>query len=409
MKYFPLKTVLFCILVIPLLFTATLTHLEQYLNISYKYKIENHIAAHINELLDGSITIYNAVDKNIRNFLETDMLVKILHLQPDIKVMVKGGSLIYSKCGIEGIDSTKNDTFWNSDDVLKDTQKSNNSDIANYNEQVHRIDTIRQNKKIMDTGLEVRVSMAIRENPLLSNLILLIYMGFSLLIFGYFYKKAISKVITDDFQRGETIARLVKYEKEYLDKLETLKTERELLAQKLTEAKAYHQEERRIASIAEEELVDEIVQLEKRLDENISLQKEKEQEIENLKSQLEKVERRKGSSKKRKSIDVIEKRFGNLYKNIEMNRKTLTGLLDLDDDMQIKAEEVIHQLNDDPSGVTVKRKVFAGKKNKTASFEVLFAYNGRLYFRNLEGNRIEILIVGTKNTQDKDMEFLHYI
>jgi len=93
-----------------------------------------------------------------------------------------------------------------------------------------------------------------------------------------------------------------------------------------------------------------------------------------------------------------------------MNKKAIEGLLDLDDDdMQLKAEEVVHQLNDDPSGVLVKRKVFTGKKNKTASFEVLFAYNGRLYFRNIEGNRIEVLVIGTKNSQDKDMEFLHSI
>ncbi len=87
----------------------------------------------------------------------------------------------------------------------------------------------------------------------------------------------------------------------------------------------------------------------------------------------------------------------------------MTGLFDLNDDMQIKAEEVIHQLNEDSSAVTVKRKVFAGKKNKTASFEVLFAYNGRLYFRNIEGGRIEVLIVGTKNSQVKDMDYLHSI
>jgi hypothetical protein len=73
--------------------------------------------------------------------------------------------------------------------------------------------------------------------------------------------------------------------------------------------------------------------------------------------------------------------------------------------MKIKAEEVIHQLNHDPQMVTIKRKVF-GKKNRETVLEVLFAYKGRLYFRNTHQNRIEVLSIGTKHTQSKDLTFL---
>ena len=48
------------------------------------------------------------------------------------------------------------------------------------------------------------------------------------------------------------------------------------------------------------------------------------------------------------------------------------------------------------------------RKNKTL-FEVIFAYKGRLYFRKAKDNRIEVLTVGTKNTQVKDLEFLDNI
>ena len=75
------------------------------------------------------------------------------------------------------------------------------------------------------------------------------------------------------------------------------------------------------------------------------------------------------------------------------------------EEMSLKAEEVIHQLNSDPLLVSVKRKVFS-KKGKTTSFEVVFAYNGRLYFRKTNANRIEIPIIGSKNTQAKDLLFL---
>ncbi|MBF0411435.1 MAG: hypothetical protein HQK70_01840 [Desulfamplus sp.] len=308
------------------------------------------------------------------------------------------GKLIYPYYSINGINKNSIlDKNYNYDRNIEKTELQNSNEI--------------QNKTISDTEMvTVQIKVLLRQNNLIFNTILFVYIGLTLSVFWFFYKQAIAKINRDDLKRRDAISSLVKDEQEYIAKLEALKQEREILAEKLKQAKADYQEESRRASLAEEELFEEIVELEKKVEENILLQQQKEEEIENLKNQLEKIERRKGGGKKRKTADVIEKRFVNLYKNIQMNERAIEGLLDLDDDdMQLKAEELIHQLNYDPAGVTVKRKVFAGKKNKTASFEVLFAYNGRLYFRNLEGNRIEILVIGTKNTQDKDMEFLHYI
>ena len=55
--------------------------------------------------------------------------------------------------------------------------------------------------------------------------------------------------------------------------------------------------------------------------------------------------------------------------------------------------------------IVFKRKVF-GKKNRETVFENIFAYKGRLYFRNIGDNSIEILAIGTKQTQSKDLAFL---
>ncbi len=38
--------------------------------------------------------------------------------------------------------------------------------------------------------------------------------------------------------------------------------------------------------------------------------------------------------------------------------------------------------------------------------EVLFAHKGRLYFRKTKDDKVEILVIGTKNSQVKDLEFL---
>jgi type IV secretory pathway VirD2 relaxase len=79
--------------------------------------------------------------------------------------------------------------------------------------------------------------------------------------------------------------------------------------------------------------------------------------------------------------------------------------MELGDDMKIKSEEVIHRLNENSTAVKIKRKVF-GKKGRETVREVIFAYNGRLYFRKIKDCKIEILAIGTKNTQTKDLEFL---
>ncbi len=87
-------------------------------------------------------------------------------------------------------------------------------------------------------------------------------------------------------------------------------------------------------------------------------------------------------------------------------QKAIDGFINLNEEQQIKAEETIHLLNRDPGSVIVKRKVFSGKKHKATCFEILFAYNGRLYFMN-HPNKTEVVLIGTKQTQNRDMEYLH--
>ena len=52
--------------------------------------------------------------------------------------------------------------------------------------------------------------------------------------------------------------------------------------------------------------------------------------------------------------------------SVDVNQEALeqwSQIVELTDDMRIKAEEVVHQLNENPEQVPVKRKVF-GKKNR---------------------------------------------
>ena len=154
-------------------------------------------------------------------------------------------------------------------------------------------------------------------------------------------------------------------------------------------------------------MFEEIVSLEAQLNSFNELKDKNDEEIKRLKVKIKKYERRKSSKSKRNQFGFIVKHFAVLYKDIEMNRKAISGFLSLNDDQKIKAEECVLLLDRNPDRIIIKRKVFSGKKHNTSCFEVLFAYNGRLYFRKNENNKVEVLVIGTKNSQVKDMEFLH--
>ena len=47
-----------------------------------------------------------------------------------------------------------------------------------------------------------------------------------------------------------------------------------------------------------------------------------------------------------------------------------------------------------------------GLRGGETVLEVVFAYKGRLYFRKREDRRVEVVAIGTKNTQERELEFL---
>ena len=381
MKYFPVKIVFLCIILTPLLYIGSLSYLERYLGPVYKLKVENHIIGDSGSLLDGSIRIQDAVYNNIKTFLQKDLLISRFGLDLDILVTAKNGLVLFPH--LTSVDSELG------------------------NGQGDPVAIARKNYEIMDRGLDVIVVSRLRHGTLGANLLLLFFLIPSLSLCFLFYKKGSDRATIEDREKGERISALLEDEKAYRRILKDLELERRNLFESLKTVNKNRSEDKKRATLAEEEMFEELISLEDKLKENIELQQKKEQEVLELKEALKKHERRKDGGAKRKNFDFMVKRFAALYKNIDIHKKALRGFSGLEWELQIKAEEIIHQLNEDVAGVTIKRKVFSVKKHKASVFEILFAYNGRLYFRNLEGGRIQVLVIGTKNTQDKDMEFLH--
>ncbi len=374
---------LLCLLLPPLLYSMSLGLLERNLEPFYREKIVQAIKTDTESLLNGSKRFEDEVGDKVDAFLDEDFLVSVLGLDLDVMVFIDRGGVIYpSFAGYDVFPGAEN-RDWD------------------------RIKIAQHNYALMNQDLTVRVIARIGHGTLAANLVFAVYLFLSLAVFFVVYKKVGRKAQKDETAKGNRIATLIQHEKDYKKILSDLEKERRVLFESLKSLKKRHEKDQEKASITEEEMFEEIVALEQKLNENIAGQQDKEKEIARLKGELKKNERRKGGRPKRRQFDLAARRFSTLYKNIDMNRRALTTFFELNDDQQIKAEEVIHQLNSDPDNVVVKRKVFTGKKNRTACFEVLFAYNGRLYFTKTDSGPIEVLIIGTKNSQDRDMEFLY--
>lgn len=382
MKFFPIRIAILCLLVTPLLYILTLTLSEKYLNKSYSYRIQNILIGDSKNLLEGSIRLEEQIAKNIHGFLKNDWLTQKAKLDINILVITATGKIIYP-------------VFLDVNFMPRET---------NYEFDMEA--TAKNNFESLNSGLVVKIETDLSHGSIISNIILVVYFGVSFLIFFVFYRIGSSKAAQEWKKEAQLINGLKKDEQIHKQILSDLQKERQGLFDNIKSLSKKYQEDKKKAKINEEEMFQEIISLEEQLNSFIEFKDKKEQEINDLKLKIGKYGRRR-SSKSRNEFEFASKRFSALYKNILMNRKALSAFKDLSEEEQIKAEEIIHLLDRDPAKITIKRKVFSGKKHRTACFEVLFAYNGRVYFRNIENNIIEILVIGTKNTQSKDMEFLH--
>lgn len=383
MKFFPIKIAIVCLLATPILYTITLVSSEKYLTGRYSTQIQNILIGDSKPLLDGSLSLEEQIAKNIQRFLKQDRILKMKGLDLNILVTTSQGKILYPVYS----------------DVNPPIQEITGGEDAQI--------TAKRNFELLNNGLNTQIEAKLDHGSFLGNFILFGYFGMSFTVFLIFYRIGSSKASLDRKENMKLITELQKEDEIHKQILDELKKERQGLFENIKALNAKYQEDRRKASINEEEMFQEIVTLEEKFNAFIEFKQSKEKEIEELKSKIQTYERRKTPKIRRNEFDFMLKRFSVIYKNIELNRKALTGFLNLDEDQQIKVEEIIHLLDSDPDKVIIKRKVFSGKKSRTTCFEVLFAYNGRLYFRKNENNRIEILTIGNKNTQTKDMEFIH--
>jgi chromosome segregation ATPase len=199
--------------------------------------------------------------------------------------------------------------------------------------------------------------------------------------------------LTEELTRvGESLREVEVKEAEYQRKIDELNREKSALSRDV------------------DGLLEEVERQEAGLQVQTKMKADLEMNILRLSEELSRVKGRLPKPKqKKKALNSAEKRFRVLYKNLSFTDRAVDGFLSLTEEYQLKAEEMIHRLNENASLVTVKRKVF-GKGGKMDILETDFAYSGRLYFqKDSQSTKIRVVAIGTKNTQDKDLAYLESV
>jgi hypothetical protein len=379
MRFVSFKILVLCILIPPVLYITAAYLIERHFQVRITREIEDIYTGEPEPLFDGSVQLSDAINTNIDRYLRTNIYFS-LGLKPNITVTTQKGKLLYPAAFIQ-------------EDVAADPPSP--------------MEVAAENFSLMNEGLVIRAETKFEHNRLLSNGILAVCFLLSISVLFSHYKSAARKGKLDDQRQRLEIERLQELEKENTKRLAELETERGNLAKQTNKLKAVLSDQKKKADRNEDDLIEEIESLEKKLNENLAHQKTQMAEIEKLRDTIRDYdkEQSKADKQRMKATGAIRKRFNTLYKNISIHDRAIYGFVGLNEELKIKAEEVIHQLNEDPAQVPIKRKVFGGKKQKTV-FEVIFAYKGRFYFRNTKEQQVEVLAIGTKNTQAKELEFL---
>jgi hypothetical protein len=378
MRFFSIKILVLCILLPPVLYLLTVLALERQVEGRIARQIEAVYTGDPRALLDGSVRLEAALDANIRGYLAESFLAR--HgFAVRVSVATGSGRMLYPPV----LDLPPDGA------APPDPQR-----------------VAVENFALLSEGLSVQVDARLEHNRLISNAILGGYVLAALAVLLLHYRAAGRKLRREERERRGELEQLARRERENAAKMAALQAERERLRAEFDRVKTVMEDERSRAVRNEDDLIGEIEALEGKLSENIGRQSSQEEEIRELREKIELLEKeqRREDRGRVKSAAALQKRLSTLYKNLAVSERAVDGMLELNEEMRLKVEEVIHQLNAAPDLVAIKRKVF-GKKNRETVLEVVFAYKGRLYFRRREG-RVEVVAVGTKNTQERELEFL---
>lgn len=382
MRFIPFKALLALVVLPPILYVAAIQGLEHFMARHYRGEILNHIPGDTQALLAGRARLDDQIEAVVERVVAE---VVFLHRGVELAVVVRtqAGRRLYPPVYSESL----------------------------IPEPV--IDPMRvagENFALLNEGLDVVLTVTIDHNTFVSNSVLALCLMISLTGLVALYRRGNRYYAREEARRQREQAEIRAREEEQKAALATLEAQKENLTADIAAIQSELSAARDRAARNEAELFDEVESLENNLHDTLEQQNQQQQRIHELEDHLARLarEREALTAQQAKAAGGLRKRMETLYKNVAFSDRTLSGLADLPEAMQIKAEEIIHQLNAQADAVPIKRKLFRGKGRETV-FEIVFARKGRLYFRRTRDRKVDILAVGTKNTQERDLVHLDRI
>ena len=141
MTYFPIRTIVLCILLPPLLYMFTNYSLQQYLASAFTHTLENTYISNTQPLFNGTLTVKEAVRDNIDTFLRGNRFIR-LGVQAIVTVTTRDGRLLYPDMFEAG-----------KDDALMSQ---------------NQIEVARENYALLNQGLNLAVEVIIDHTSLLA-------------------------------------------------------------------------------------------------------------------------------------------------------------------------------------------------------------------------------------------------
>jgi hypothetical protein len=384
MKKFPYKTMFLCLFLPPVCYVLTLQTLQGYLGRNESAKLFQIVVQDYDALYQGRYPLKEEVNRNINEYLSGSLKEKV-GIRRTILVKTKDDRILYPSQSSESSSAEQ--------------QLS-----ESYSKSVSYMEVAAENYRTLNEGLVLQANVHIEHNTWLANIILILYVFPAL----FLLQKIVVRVLRESEQQEKEQQDLIQSlsdqlaqeekklgeieskEKEYLQNIEGLTQDKKGLAEDV------------------DSLLEEIEKQESGLAVQKKLKAELETQMGQIREDLAQLREKSERPKKKKPEEAARKRFTVLYKNLAFTDRAIEGFVELTDEFQLKAEEVIHKVNEDDSAINVKRKVF-GKGGKMNILEVPFAYSGRIYYQKNSQVSKTIFAIGTKNTQERDLVYLESV
>ena len=388
MRLLSFRAIYVCIFLPPVLYIFTLQGLESYLEHTWDRELKTVMIQNREALQQGRLPIQQEIQTNVESFIDSR---RVTELGAEIKIRVRTaqGRPLYPDPFLE-------------DRLFFGEEDSSHPSLAQLRNNIVAF----QNRRIMQEGLVYNVSVWIPRQTWLANIVLLFYIfAFAFVLYLSYHSRILAsdRAVRNQHLELESTRKRLQRQRE---KLESAREKQAQFQQQVNELQNKLQDKDSRLRSTEEEALAELEDLEQKMAETVSERETREREIQDLLQQLEHMESGSQFRVKKQERDKKQysKRFQTLYKKLVFRDRALVGFAQLPENLKLKAEEIIHNLDSNPWSVNVKRKVFS--QNGVTILETEFANKGRLYWRYESNGKIEIVSVGTKNTQLRDLKYI---